>query len=68
MASHTLCEKRCGARTRKSTPCQRRTYPNGRCRNHGGCSTGPKTAAGKQRIAAAQRLRWHLWRFMRSQQ
>jgi hypothetical protein len=30
----------------------------GRCRNHGGLSTGPKTEPGRQRIAAAQRKRW----------
>jgi hypothetical protein len=28
---------------------------NGRCRNHGGLCTGPKTQAGKSKIAAAQR-------------
>jgi hypothetical protein len=66
MAGHHLSDTRCGARTRKGTPCQRRTYPNGRCRNHGGLCTGPKTQAGKSRIAAAQRLRWQLWRFQRS--
>jgi len=26
---------------------------NGRCRNHGGLSTGPKTEAGKKAVAAA---------------
>ena len=43
----------CGARTRQGTPCQRRDLygPNARCRLHGGLSTGPKTAAGKQRSA-----------------
>ena len=25
-----------------------------RCRNHGGCATGPRTAEGRARIAAAQ--------------
>jgi hypothetical protein len=68
IAGHHLSNERCGARTRKGTPCQRRTYPNGRCRNHGGLCTGPKTAAGKERIAAAQKLRWQLWRFQRSLQ
>lgn len=39
----------CGAKTRKSTPCKRRdVYRNGRCRMHGGPSTGPRTEAGKQ--------------------
>jgi hypothetical protein len=29
-----------------------------RCRLHGGASTGPKTAEGRARIAAAQKARW----------
>ena len=62
MPGHRLSDHRCGARTRKGTPCQRRTYPNGRCRNHGGLCTGPKTTAGRSRIAAAQQHRWKLWR------
>jgi hypothetical protein len=33
-----------------------------RCRFHGGLSTGPKTAAGRARIAEAQRRRWNAWR------
>ena len=33
----------CGARTRAGTPCKRRDlYLSGRCRLHGGLSTGPK--------------------------
>lgn len=33
----------CGARTRAGTPCKRRDlYASGRCRLHGGLSTGPK--------------------------
>ena len=33
-----------------------------RCPNHGGMSTGPKTAEGRRRIAEAQRRRWAAWR------
>jgi hypothetical protein len=45
---------RCGARTRRGTPCQRwGVRGTGRCPNHGGLSSGPTTAAGKARIAAA---------------
>lgn len=34
----------CGAKTRAGTPCKRRDlYKSGRCRLHGGLSTGPKT-------------------------
>lgn len=32
----------CGAKTRKGTPCQKAGLKNGRCRLHGGSSTGPK--------------------------
>lgn len=32
---------RCGAKTRKGTPCKNGAMPNGRCRLHGGKSTGP---------------------------
>ncbi len=54
---------RCGARTRKRTPCLVRVEPGKRrCRFHGGLSTGPRTAEGKARIAAAQRRRWARWR------
>jgi len=53
---------RCGAQTRRGTRCLRRAWPNGRCPNHGGLSTGPKTPEGRQRIAAAQVARWRRWR------
>ncbi len=36
----------CGARTRSGAPCRNLSMKNGRCRMHGGASTGPKTAAG----------------------
>ena len=44
---------RCGARTRRGTPCQCPAMANGRCRLHGGWSTGPKTAEGIKRIQLA---------------
>src|SRR5690606_30822573 len=46
--------RRCGAKTRRGTACIRKAMKNGRCPNHGGCSTGPKTDEGRQRIAEAQ--------------
>ena len=52
----------CGARTRTGAPCRRMGLGNGRCRNHGGRSTGPRTDSGRQRIASAQRERWKRWR------
>lgn len=56
---------RCGATTRKGTPCKAAAVwiagepapRNGRCRVHGGLSTGPKTAEGKAAIAAANKRR-----------
>lgn len=45
--------KQCGAKTRKGTPCKGFAMKNGRCKLHGGKSTGPKTDEGKARIAAA---------------
>jgi hypothetical protein len=41
----------CAAKTRTGRPCVRRAMTNGRCPNHGGMSTGPKTDAGRKRIA-----------------
>lgn len=32
---------KCGAKTRSGTPCQSPAMANGRCRLHGGKSTGP---------------------------
>ena len=47
--------QRCGAKTRKGTPCQRPAYKcNGRCSLHGGRSTGPKTEDGLARLTAAR--------------
>jgi hypothetical protein len=45
---------RCGATNRRGTACQCPAMKNGRCRLHGGLSTGPKTAAGLERIRQAQ--------------
>lgn len=39
--------EKCGARTRKGAACQCKALSNGRCKFHGGLSTGPKTADGK---------------------
>ena len=45
---------RCGAKTRKGTPCRSAAMKNGRCRMHGGMSTGPRTPEGIERIRAAR--------------
>ena len=43
----------CGATTRRKTRCQSPAMANGRCRLHGGLSTGPRTRAGIERIRQA---------------
>lgn len=54
---------RCGAKTRKGKACLNLSEAGKqRCKFHGGKSTGPKTGIGRERIAAAQRLRWANWR------
>ncbi len=51
--------KKCGASLGSDgAPCTKAALVNGRCRLHGGKSTGPKTPEGRARIAAAQRARW----------
>ena len=46
--------QRCGAKTRRGTACQRPgNKRNGRCRLHGGASTGARTEDGRARISAA---------------
>jgi hypothetical protein len=50
---------RCGAKTRRGTPCRAsaiwstRSQRFTRCKNHGGMGTGPKTAEGIERIQRA---------------
>ena len=43
----------CGAKTRKGGRCRNdgTIFSNGRCKFHGGMSTGPKSAAGKAKAA-----------------
>jgi len=49
----------CNAKTRKGSPCLCQSEPGKqRCKFHGGLSTGPRTQAGRERIAEAQRKRW----------
>jgi hypothetical protein len=44
---------RCGAKNRHGSRCQCPAMQNGRCRLHGGLSTGPRTPEGIQRIKLA---------------
>ena len=48
--------RRCGARTRRDTPCRQPAMPNGRCKMHGGKSSGPRTPEG------LERSRWSTWK------
>src|SRR5690625_453343 len=41
MAKQPHARKRCGAKTRSGKPCKNGAMANGRCRMHGGKSTGP---------------------------
>jgi hypothetical protein len=52
----------CGAKNRRGLPCQcKELYENGRCRFHGGLSTGPRTPEGKARALAAMRAGHAAW-------
>ena len=47
-------KSRCGAHARTTgLPCKAKALTNGRCKNHGGMSTGPRTAEGKKAIGEA---------------
>ena len=45
---------KCEAHARSTgNPCQAKALVNGRCKNHGGMSTGPRTAEGKLAVGQA---------------
>ena len=46
-------QNKCGARTRAGGHCKAPGRTNGRCRMHGGLSTGPKTPEGRKRSLEA---------------
>ena len=51
-------KQQCGAHARTTgQPCQATALANGRCRNHGGLSTGPRTFEGRRAVAEATRKR-----------
>src|SRR5262249_47009557 len=46
---------RCGARSKRTgKPCRAAAMPNGRCKLHGGKSTGPRTPEGLERSRRAR--------------
>ena len=49
-----MAAPRCGARTRAGCSCRQPAMTNGRCRFHGGKSTGPRTADGLERCRRAR--------------
>ena len=50
--------KKCGAHARSTgAPCKAKALPNGRCKLHGGLSTGPKTKQGRLAVGAATKAR-----------
>ena len=52
--------KQCGAHARTTgNPCKAKALPNGRCKLHGGMSTGPKSPEGRQAIAGATKARMY---------
>ena len=55
LASRLLSVRRCGARCRRNNhkSCRQPAMKNGRCRLHGGKSTGPRTEQGKKNSAKA---------------
>ena len=46
----------CGARNRRGSPCKCPAMPNGRCRLHGGLSTGPRSPAGLKASQTSRRI------------
>jgi hypothetical protein len=54
---------RCGARSKRTgKPCRGAAMPNGRCKFHGGKSTGPRTPEGLER---SRRANWKHGHFSR---
>ena len=52
--------KRCGAKTRAGGICPKPAYKDsGRCHNHGGASSGPRTKEGRQRVSEAHSKHGH---------
>jgi hypothetical protein len=48
----------CGAHARSTgQPCRAQALANGRCKNHGGLSTGPRTPEGRRAVGEATRKR-----------
>src|SRR5262245_59871595 len=58
---------RCGAWARsRGRACHGWKMPNGRCRVHGGKSTGARTLEGRARLSEKAKAEWRTWREERS--
>lgn len=58
---------RCGAYSRSTgLPCRAMAMPNGRCRCHGGLSSGPRTPEGRRAVGEATRKRMALGQGIRA--
>lgn len=58
MKENMAIKKKCGAYARTTgSPCNSKALNNGRCKLHGGMSTGPKSSEGKERVAKATKYR-----------
>lgn len=58
----------CGAKNRRGLPCQcKLLLRGGKCKFHGGMSTGPRTPEGKQRAVAVMQEGWRRWRNLQTQ-
>jgi hypothetical protein len=67
VTKHGRMRGKCGAYAHTTgNPCRAPAMENGRCKLHGGLSTGPKTPEGRRRISVAvtksNRERWKRWR------
>ena len=50
----------CSAYARSTgRPCRATALANGRCRNHGGLSTGPRSVEGRKKISALSKARYY---------
>ena len=60
-------KKTCGAHARSTgAPCKAKALLNGRCKLHGGMSTGPKTLLGRQTVGAATKARMSNFQLQRA--
>jgi len=62
-------KKQCGAHARSTgLSCKAKALTNGRCKLHGGMSTGPKTLEGRQAIGAATKARMAAGQLQKAQE